>query len=586
MFSRIRWRIAALFTLLFLVVLVPLAVFVSGFVLNSQFESSTDLLTAQAHWIANALIADPRTENSRTAMETLAGLWADTLNARVTFITMDGEVIADSALGVGGIPNQAGAPEIAAAAESGSGFAVRRVSELGEDMLLAAARADVNAAPIAFVTVSIPYSEIESAALILRNRILLLAFVVSIVVVLLSVFISAQITRPLTRLTQQARQVAEGASEFSILDGPQGEVHLLARAMRGMAEQLQQQVHESAIEQNKLAAMLDQMRDAVVIADELGRVILLNRAAEALFDTSFEGAFGRSLAQVLRRHEFIETWQTFQLAGEEQSISVEIPQRDQFLQMLVSPLSDQLEGYTLLQFQDLTRIRHLETVRRDFISNISHELRTPLASLKALAETLQAGALKDEKAASHFLERIDIEVDALTQMVGELLELSRIESGQVPLQLSKGKLSGIVSKAAGRLLQQAHRGELTLSLAPCDFPDRVNVDASRMEQVFINLIHNAIKFTPAGGSIEIDYLLDPEGRIAVRISDSGVGIPQEDLARIFERFYKSDPARATSGTGLGLAIARHIVDGHRGRIWAESREGQGSQFFVSLPLAD
>lgn len=185
-------------------------------------------------------------------------------------------------------------------------------------------------------------------------------------------------------------------------------------------------------------------------------------------------------------------------------------------------------------------------MRRDFISNISHELRTPLASLKALVETLRDSALDDPPAARRFLDRADQEVDALTQMVQEILELSRIESGKVPLRLSPTPVADVIS----------------------------------------NLVHNAVKFTPEGGKISVRAKRSDEGMsVVISVTDNGVGIPAGELDRIFERFYKADRARSGGGTGLGLAISRHLVQAQGGRIWAKSKEGKGSTFYFTLPIA-
>ncbi|MFN3309766.1 MAG: sensor histidine kinase, partial [Anaerolineales bacterium] len=251
---------------------------------------------------------------------------------------------------------------------------------------------------------------------------------------------------------------------------------------------------------------------------------------------------------------------------------------------MTAPLETIAQGTVLMLLQNLTRQRYLETVRRDFISNISHELRTPLASLKALTETLQEGALDDPPAAHKFLMQIEKEVDSLSHMVSELLELSRIESGQVPLRLKPFSPHEILQKAVDRLGIQAERAGLKV-VVDCD-PNipQVLADPSRLEQVVGNLFHNAIKFTPAGGQITLSAK-PQNGNILFCVADSGIGIPAEDLPRIFERFYKTDRARASGGTGLGLAIAKHVVEAHGGYIWAESIESQGSKFFFVIPQA-
>ncbi len=258
------------------------------------------------------------------------------------------------------------------------------------------------------------------------------------------------------------------------------------------------------------------------------------------------------------------------------------PARRRFLQLVVLP--DRQTGGSLLLVQDLTRVRRLETVRRDFISNVSHELRTPLASLKALTETLRDGALEDPKAAPRFLGRIETEVDALTQMATELLELSRIESGQVPLELKAVPAATLLLSAAERMRAQAERAGLILRMDTAQDMTDVRADPPRLEQVLVNLIHNAVKFTRPGGEVILAAQAE-EDFVRFSVRDNGVGIPAEDLERIFERFYKADRARSGGGTGLGLSISRHLVEAHGGRIWAESTEGQGSTFFFTIPTA-
>jgi len=336
-------------------------------------------------------------------------------------------------------------------------------------------------------------------------------------------------------------------------------------------------IEELETERARLAAMLDQMTDGVMIADPAGVINFANPAAGRLFETG--EVIDRNIVEVIRQHQLIEAWRVCQESGEMQTQSVEMSDRRQFLQIVAIP--DRTTGGSLLLVQDLTRVRHLETVRRDFVSNISHELRTPLASLKALTETLQDGALEDHEAAKRFLVRIEAEVDALTQMAAELLELSRIESGQVPLELKPVSPATLLFTALDRMRMQVERAAITFSVVcPPDLPS-IRADAPRLEQVLVNLIHNAVKFTPPGGQVILSAQKE-EYFIRFAVQDSGVGISTEDLPRIFERFYKTDRARTSGGTGLGLSISRHIVEAHGGKIWAESEEGKGSTFFFTI----
>ena len=331
-------------------------------------------------------------------------------------------------------------------------------------------------------------------------------------------------------------------------------------------------------ERLRLATVLDQITDGVLIADTTGLIQFANPAAGRLFQ--FGDPLGHSIAEVVRNHQLVEAWRRCQQTRQMQSESVELPTRHQYLQLVVIP--DQHTSGSILLAQDLTRIRRLETVRRDFVSNLSHELRTPLASLNALAETLQEGALDDPPVARRFVDQIQVEVDALTQMANELLELSRIESGRFSLNRSPVAASNLLHAAAQRMQVQAERANIALHVECADNLLEVQVDIQRLEQVLINLIHNAVKFTRPGGEVVLSAESIPGGvRFGVR--DTGVGIPADEVSRIFERFYRVDKSRTGRGTGLGLSIAKHIVEAHKGVIWAESMEGQGSTFSFTIP---
>jgi two-component system phosphate regulon sensor histidine kinase PhoR len=250
--------------------------------------------------------------------------------------------------------------------------------------------------------------------------------------------------------------------------------------------------------------------------------------------------------------------------------------------------------YFAIAIEDLTELRRLERARRDFIANISHELRTPLASVRLLAETLEEAIDTDRESAQMFLEKIENEVEHLNGLVSELLELSRIESGLAPMLLEPVKAERLVREVMARMLSQAQRHRVTLRTDIHEGHTLVAADSKQIARVLVNLVHNAIKFTPSGGTITIGTTLQPGGQAqSFFVRDTGVGIRAEELPRVFERFYKADRARSKTdfigpgggGSGLGLAIARHVVEAHGGRITAESRVGSGSTFTFTLPVA-
>ncbi len=391
----------------------------------------------------------------------------------------------------------------------------------------------------------------------------------------------AVLRRRLHRYAEALRWFADENRPGTELPKDESSLEELSNAVTLLRQAEQGRTARAEAESAKLAAVLERMTDGVLIAAADGRVLFSNPAAGRLFENP-EPA-GRTVAEVLRHYQLVEAWRRCQLGREIQTELVEIPNQRIFLQLVAIP--DQDTGGSLLLVQDLTRVRRLETVRRDFVSNLSHELRTPLASLKALTETLREGALDDPKAAKHFLDSIETEVDAMTQMAGELLELTRIESSQLPLEFKPVPAGDLLASAAGRMRAQAERAGLTLRLGDMQDTDKVRADPARLEQVLVNLIHNAVKFTNPGGEVILSAKAE-DGFVRFSVRDTGVGIPADDLERIFERFYKADRARSSGGTGLGLSIARHIVEAHGGKIWAQSVEGRGSTFHFTIPIAD
>jgi two-component system, OmpR family, phosphate regulon sensor histidine kinase PhoR len=412
------------------------------------------------------------------------------------------------------------------------------------------------------------------------NWFLLILAVVLMITVTWLVWRSVLLRGRLKRYAVLLQSIANGEKPASDLPEDLSSLEDLSNTVKTLVETMGARISVVDAERARLAAVLDRMTDGVLIADSSGEIQFANPAIESLFET--KNAVGRRVIEVLRQHQLVGAWQHSRETGEAQEESVELPSRHRFLQLVVLP--DRQTGGSLLLVQDLTRVRRLETVRRDFVSNVSHELRTPLASLKALTETLRDGALEDPKAAERFLGRIETEVDALTQMATELLELSRIESGQVPLERKSVPAASLLLSAAERMRAQTERSGLILRIDASQDVTEVRADPPRLEQVLVNLIHNAIKFSRPGA--EVVLAVQAEGDfVRFSVSDSGIGIPAEDLERIFERFYKTDRARSSGGTGLGLSIARHLVEAHGGRIWAESTEERGSTFYFTIPMS-
>lgn len=315
------------------------------------------------------------------------------------------------------------------------------------------------------------------------------------------------------------------------------------------------------------------IEDALLTVDAEGHIEWANERASQLFGDPV----GKPLIQAVRSYEL-------------EMLTAEAMRSTEPLDRLVKLNGLEYAGRAVrlpngglvLALEDVSEVQRLGRARRDFVANISHELRTPLASIRLLVDTLQSGALGDQKVASEMLSKIGVEVDALSQLARELLDLAMIESGQMPFKLERTDLHDLAQEQVERFTPQAQQKQQTLLM---DIPPGLCAlaDGEMIGRVLANLLHNAIKFTPVEGHIRVSAQTEGDN-VIVAVTDNGPGIPPEALTRIFERFYKVDRARGQSGTGLGLAIARHIVEGHGGRIWAETEPGHGATFRFTLPV--
>jgi len=580
-FRSIRWRTAVAFVVLIVICIAGLSTYLSHFFRESYQDSLKQQLTNQALLIGDSSVsyfANGQNED----IDALAKRLGEQINARVTIIDRNGVVLGDSNEDPATMENHADRPEVMEALAQGTGSSIRYSATLGYEMMYVAVAVTVNDEVVGVARVSLPLTEINQALGHINRTIIWVAVIAAVVAILLALQLSRIVTRPVKKLTQASKKMAEGELGQEIPVTSRDEVGQLARAFNQMAVRLKEMVALISTERDRMAVILSHMGDGIFVVDSDSKVTMMNQAAERMLQLSQRDAQGYTFVEVVRDYELNAILQRCLSTGEQQTGMVETSPQKKFLGVIATPLED--EAGCLLLLQDLTELRRLETVRRDFVANISHELRTPTASIKALAETLQEGAIDDPSLAKDFLGKINAEVDRLTQMVQELGELSRIESGEAPLQKKPFDMAEAIEQATSRLKAQADRAGLSLNIAiPSPLPQAL-ADRDRVEQVLVNLIHNAIKFTPPGGKIDISAKTEGNS-ILVSVADTGVGIPADDLPRIFERFYKVDRARTSSGTGLGLAIAKHIIEAHGGRIWAESIEGKGSTFHFTLPLA-
>jgi two-component system phosphate regulon sensor histidine kinase PhoR len=579
-FRSIRWRTGIVFAVLIIACISGLGVYLSHLTRDDHLDTLRTQLADQALLIGDS--SAPYFSGSQTqSLDALAKRLGEQIGARITIINKDGVVLGDSEEDPATMDNHSNRPEVIEAISQGTGSTIRYSSTLGYNMMYVAVPITSNGAVAGVARVALPLTQIDKSLQHINRVIIIGAVIAAVTAILLAFQLLRITTEPVKKLTQLSKRMAQGELDQEIQITSRDEVGELARAFNQMAVRLKEMVALITNERDRMATILSNIDDAIFMVNGNGKITAMNRAAESIFQISEGKALGHTFIEIVRDHELNRLLQRCLSTRRQQTGAVEIKPKKQFLGVVATPLSG--DGGCLAHIQDLTELRRLEMIRQDFISNISHELRTPIASVKALAETLNEGAVEDPSVAKDFLSRINAEADKLAQMVQELGELSRIESGEAPLQIRSINIAEAIGHAVDRLRAQADRAELKLDIDSTPTLPEVLADEARVEQVLVNLIHNAIKFTPSGGRISISAKAK-DNDIMVSVADTGIGIPPDDLPRIFERFYKADKSRTGGGTGLGLAIAKHIVEAHDGRIWAESVEGKGSNFNFTLPL--
>jgi two-component system phosphate regulon sensor histidine kinase PhoR len=639
--SRTWVRIALGYTLLLVAMTAALAYLLGGEFESREEEALRIRLADQARAVAYSAGPLLSAGAPLSATNSLAARLSALFGTRVTIIRPDGTVAGDSEQDPALMENHATRPEVMQAlSDPGRPASSSRLSATVHRRLLYVGITIPDPADPARVLgvarVAYPMTSVEQARYSLWQNLLLAVVLTSLPALLLSIVLARSIAGPLSALRDTAYRFGRGNLTARARIPVGGEVGELAREFDAMADRLSHIIRQRTSERNQMTAVFNYMHDGIIITDSTGHVEGINPAGAQMLGVLPDRAVGRSMIELIHSHKVHEALQAVLKAPEGGPRRIEIEFDGRTLSVTATAVPDSAGSMSsisstgsnisgghdlaydpgmarplvrssrptgLVVLQDVTELRRLERVRRDFVANISHELRTPLASIKLLVETLRSAVHEDPRAADDFLQRIDVELDRLTHMVRELLELSRIESGQVKLKREAVSVPDLLERAASRLRPQAERSGLNLTVCTSsdgDLPP-VYADAERIEQVLVNLLHNAIKFTPAGGQITVRAEPHEEG-VCISVQDTGIGIPPEDLPRIFERFYKVDKARASpgalatarpdrsgadprqeGGTGLGLAIARHVVQAHGGRIWASSQPGQGSTFYFTLP---
>lgn len=405
---------------------------------------------------------------------------------------------------------------------------------------------------------------------------------------ILALIMYARLISPLEEMASIAQDMARGNLDQEIRIFEQDEIGDLARSINYMARQLKTNIDEIIAEKNRIQAILASMANGVIAMDPWGRVILVNPVVEKLLGITQEASRGKNILRIIHNNELERMINHALETGQPIDKMVEIHAPEPLIFYIsVTPLKngDAEHAGLVAVFKDITERKRVEEMRSDFVANVSHELRTPLTSIRGFAETLLDGAMEDPKVARSFLEIINTETERLSRLIDELLNLSKIEDKKTVPNWQTLEISDLINRAVAILKPSALEKEITIDV---DAPEPLPLfegDADMLCQVLINLIDNSISYTQAGGEIRIRASAGPH-ELKVDVQDNGIGIPQESLHRVFERFYRVDKARSREqgGTGLGLSIVKHIIDAHHGSVQVESTVGVGSTFSFVLPL--
>ncbi len=509
--------------------------------------------------------------------------------SRVTVIAPDGVVLGDSEVGpadLGRLENHRDRPEVRAALEGRVGRDLRTSVSVHAPLMYVALPVRDGDRVVAVLRLALPLSAVTSSYDQI-NRVMLAGGLVALVVACgIGIFVAGRVTRPVVEMQAIARQMSEGQFAVRAPVRSPDELGALGRALNVMALRLREQIHNLETERAKATAILDGMVEGVVAVDGQECILLMNERARAMFGVGPARGEGKPFLEVIRNADLHEIFRSGRTAGGvfRHELRLRTP-TDRTLRVTAVPLRLAGEDPGLvLVIDDVTELRRLEQVRTEFIANVSHELRTPLTAIQGYLETLLGGALEEREHARRFVEIAFRHTERLGRLLNDLTDLSNIELGKVSLRLAPTPLRPIVDSVLELVAAKARDGEVTLTTEVSEVI-HVQADRDRLVQVLINLVDNAVKYTPAGGAVMVRARPTADGRVEVSVSDTGVGIPRADLPRITERFYRVDKARSRElgGTGLGLAIVKHLVLAHGGDLAIDSQEGRGTTVRVLLP---
>ncbi len=603
------WRSGLTFSILLLAILPAFDFYISRQMHSEVIAGTYQELEALAQ-VARARWLDvPDMNDVRARAAWLSQMAAS--GAEASILASDGRVIAQAASPAQsetheGNHDEPGLdPELRQALSSGEGRAMRHSAILNRDVVYLATRLPISAAannaagaspagqstsagsierPV-FLRLAIPVPDIGLRVSEFRRRLWIGSLIFVLFVAGGSLLISRTISRRISELKQFSGRVAGG--DFRPLEVPPGgdELDDLARALNHTAAQLDGTIRVLIDERNRSAAILRSMIEGVAVISAQERVLFSNRAFSQILGLESIVVEGRPLVEVVRQSDLLAVIKRALANHEEISSEIVVGTvRPRSFAVTASPVRAEGPTGAVLVLHEISELRRLERVRQDFVANISHEFRTPLTAIQGFAETLLGGALDDTANRRRFVEIIRNHATRLARLTEDLLELSRIEAGQMELEFRPVSVDHLVESCLETARLKAAQRDLIVEVSIPDGLPSIRGDANRLQEVLQNLLDNAVQYTPANGRIEVQASQVGDA-VVLTVADTGIGIPQAEQGRIFERFYRVDAARSreAGGTGLGLSIARHIVDAHGGKLWVESAVGEGSRFHFSIP---
>lgn len=515
--------------------------------------------------------------------------YGDRIEARITLINGQGVVVADNAAEKSNMENHRERQEVKRALEGEIGTTTRYSSTLGADMFYVAIPVTSRELPFQVIRLAVGLNQIQAI-----SRSLYYYIGISIIVGLLASLILGyrfirQLMVPIKDITDASQKIASGGFDRRVTVTSDDEIGELANNFNHMAARLKDMVGKLSESNTKFKALLTSIKNPIIAVDNKHRIILLNPAAEALFHIKLENTLGKHLLEVIRNNVLDEHIKAILVQNQETQIEIHLHDPEKILKIYSNPITMEEDPTKVMGIvaliEDVTEIRKLEKIRSDFVANVSHELKTPLTSISGFVETLKSGTIEDETVKMRFLDIIDIETERLTRLIDDILTLSEIENIQsktVNQEINTYKMIQEVEMMIRPIA--VNKGLTLMAEVDSNLPPLI-ANRDWFKQMLINLLDNAIKYTPQGGKIHLNAF-QKYNNIIINVKDTGIGIPKKDIPRLFERFYRVDKARSrkVGGTGLGLAIVKHIVLSLGGKIKVNSDISKGTEFTVIIPI--